>query len=696
MSMEKENDLLPARPPSNRLPFENARASFFKSVLDAIPEFIVYYDDKLNVVWANRAASEDAGMAREEFIGRNLFEAACKLDEPCEDCPVVKGLSSESVEVVESNIHLGRLFYTRCYPVKGNGGNLPGRLLLAQDVSRLRNRYSVTEILNLIFEVFHTPHSLAGICRQIVHMVAERFDYPVGCIALFDHGSTKITSMAEVDLSGKSRTVSEALALPVGLLWSPLRGGRVVNETGLSGMQSPGSSARGGERAQTVLGVPLKVDGAVSGAIILVDFKERLESSLMVDGLQAVANRLGAEIHRKQTEKRLREEQSFTEAVLNNAGPLIMVLDRDGRVVRFNKACERLTGYGYEEVAGRSIFEFLVDSRESGPVRDIFPLSAHKTPPSSFEGHWIGRDGEKRLISWSNSLMRDAEEGNIHIVSIGVDITDRRKAEEEADLRRRQLLQADKMASLGVLASGIAHEVNNPNNFIMMNSPILKQAWRDISPVLEKYYAECGDFALAGMSYAEMRDEVPRLFEGIEAGSERIEKIVATMKNYAKRDAPEIPRPLDMNEVVAAAISLLSHEIKKSTRHLNIEPGEDCVVKGVFQRLEQVVVNLIQNACHSLIDCDKNISIRTFKDRRKREVVLSIVDEGVGIKPEHMNRLFEPFFTTKADAGGTGLGLSVCASIVKEHNGRLQFDSKPGEGTEVRLALPAAGKEKGR
>ena len=672
------------------------RSTFFESILDAIPEFIVYYDDHLNVVWANRSASEDAGLSREDLIGRNLFEAACKLKEPCTDCPVIKGLASETIEVIESNVHLGRLFFTRCYPVRCGNKRIPGRLLLAEDVSHLRNRYSVTEILNFISEIFHAPKELPDIYREIIHSVAQRFDYPVGYITLYDEKRGEMESVGEVDFSGTFSGLLAGRGPSAYFSWGPIKEGRVVNATGLSKIRDFDGSALKDAGAETVLAVPLNVEGSVTGAIILVDFKERLESSLMVDGLQAVASRLGAEIQRKQTEKRLREEQEFTNAVLNNAGPLIMVLDKEGRVVRFNKACERLTGYTYEEVLGKPIFDLLVDSKESGPIRDIFPLSTEKNPPPSFEGYWIGRDGQKRLISWSNSLMGEVTESGIHIVSIGMDITDRRKAEEEADLRRRQLLEADKMASLGVLASGIAHEVNNPNNFIMMNAPILRTAWRDISPILEKYYDECADFSVANMPYSEMRSEIPRLFDGIEAGAERIRKIVMNMKNYARRDIPDRLEPVDMNDAVTAAVSLLSHEIKKSTRSIGVETCERAVVKGNTQRLEQVIVNLIQNACQSLADRSKGISIKVSHDGRRKEVVVSIVDGGVGIKPEHMEHIFEPFFTTKSDMGGTGLGLSVCASIVKEHGGRLEFDSEPGRGTEVRLTLPATGGEKRR
>lgn len=691
--MKKRNVISPPQISSECLEPEG-RSTFFESVLDAIPEFIVYYDDELNVVWANRSASEDAGLSREDLIGRNIFEAACRLKEPCNDCPVIKGLTSETVEVIESNVHLGRLFFTRCYPVSCGNRRIPGRLLLAEDVSHLRNRYSVTEILNFISEIFHAPKDLPDIYREIIRSVAQRFDYPVGYITLYNEKRGEMESVGEVDFSGTFSNLLTGCGPSAYFSWGPVKEGKAVNVAGLSKIRDFEGSALKDAGAESVLAVPLNVEDSVTGAIVLVDFKERLESSLMIDGLQAVASRLGAEIQRKQTEERLREEQNFTNAVLNNAGPLIMVLDKEGRVVRFNKACERLTGYTYEEVLGKPIFDLLVDSKESGPIRDIFPLSTEKIPPLSFEGYWIGRDGQKRLISWSNSLMGEVTESGIHIVSIGMDITDRRRAEEEADLRRRQLLEADKMASLGVLASGIAHEVNNPNNFIMMNAPILRTAWRDISPILEKYYDECADFSVANMPYSEMRSEIPRLFDGIEAGAERIRKIVMNMKNYARRDTPDRPEPVDMNDVVTAAVSLLSHEIKKSTRSIGVETCERAAVRGNTQRLEQVIVNLVQNACQSLPDRSKGVSIKVSHDGRKKEVVVSIVDGGVGIKPEHMDHIFEPFFTTKSDIGGTGLGLSVCASIVKEHGGRLEFDSEPGRGTEVRLTLPAIGEEK--
>jgi polar amino acid transport system substrate-binding protein len=286
--------------------------------------------------------------------------------------------------------------------------------------------------------------------------------------------------------------------------------------------------------------------------------------------------------------------------------------------------------------------------------------------------------------------MGDDKETEIHIVSIGIDITDRKRMEKEAELRRRQLIQADKMASLGILVSGVAHEINNPNNFIMMNAPILRKAWDDIAPILKGYAAERGDFSLAGIPYSEMCGHVPALFDGIQEGAERIRQIVMNLKDYSREDASNITQGVNLNTAVAAALRLLSNQMKQSTDFVSVTYSETLpCVNGSLQRLEQVIINLVQNACQALQTRDKGIEIRTFHDKKNGEVVVRVRDEGIGITEAQMDYIFDPFYTTKRETGGTGLGLSVCAGIVKEHNGRLEFSSKPGVGTTVSLVLPA-------
>ncbi len=662
----------------------------YESILDAMQEKVVYYDDELNVIWANRVAAEFSGLNREEMVGKNFFSVGCQQPEPCEGCPVEKGLSSEYVEVIENNLFIGRLFFTRSMPVFRHGEKMPGRLLVSQDISGLRNRFGVTDILNDISEIFHSPKPLSEMCEEVVKTIASRFEFPAGYITLYDEENREVVNLGEVDFSGKFLPLAKRLPPSKSFTAKVMEEGKIINVTGLSKMEEFAGYALKEAGAETVLAAPLNVEGNTIGGVVLIDDVERLESNLMVEGLQAVANRLGAEINRRQTEKKLKAERNFTMAVLNNAGPLIMVLDLDGHIVRFNRACEKLTGHSFQKAAGRPVWELLSNRGEIDFIRKMFPLTRETASGTSFENRWITGDGQERLISWTNSIMGNQKEKSVHVVCIGIDITDRRKAEEEAELRRRQLLEADKMASLGVLASGVAHEINNPNNFIMMNAPILRTAWSDISPILNRYFDEYGDFTLANIPYSEIREEIPGLFDGIEDGSRRIRQIILNMKDYARKDTLDMNQEVDVGEVVKASLALLSHQIRKSAKSVTIQCPKDLPpVRGNRQRLEQVMVNLIQNACQSLPDREKGISISASFEGKNGEVIVGVADEGTGIRPENLEQIFDPFFTTKTATGGTGLGLSVCQSIVKEHGGRLEFTSEMGKGTNARLSLPA-------
>lgn len=270
------------------------------------------------------------------------------------------------------------------------------------------------------------------------------------------------------------------------------------------------------------------------------------------------------------------------------------------------------------------------------------------------------------------------------------EIEERMRLEELARLNQERLIQADKMIALGVLVSGVAHEINNPNNFIMINAPILQDAWGGITPILDRYYKDAGDFMMAGIPYSEMRGGVPELFSGIIEGSERIMGIVKNLKDFARQETSGKTSPVNLNEVMVSTLKLLSNQIEKSTRRFNKDMAEELPgIMGNFQRIEQVFVNLIINACQALPSPDKGISISTYFDSIQGTSVVEVEDEGVGITPENLKQIFDPFFTTRRDCGGTGLGLSVCAGIVEDHCGELVFTSTPGCGTKARVAFPA-------
>jgi len=264
------------------------------------------------------------------------------------------------------------------------------------------------------------------------------------------------------------------------------------------------------------------------------------------------------------------------------------------------------------------------------------------------------------------------------------------EAQAIAQLGQQQLIQAEKMAALGFLLAGIAHEINNPNGVILLNFPVLMEAYRDAEPILEKQYREHGDFPIAGLPYSKMREEIPEMFDELLGCSRRIKRIVDDLKNFARRDDADLEETLDLNELVRTSLRLVGTMLRDSTHNFNARFGDALPkIKGNGQRIEQVVVNLLMNACQALEDKSQGISVQTSFDAQMGMVEFFVKDEGVGIKPEHIIHLTSPFFTTKREKGGTGLGLSLSERIVAGHGGTLTFASEYGKGTTVRLALPA-------
>jgi polar amino acid transport system substrate-binding protein len=265
------------------------------------------------------------------------------------------------------------------------------------------------------------------------------------------------------------------------------------------------------------------------------------------------------------------------------------------------------------------------------------------------------------------------------------DITDKRLAQIHADA----LARADKMISLGILVSGMAHEINNPNNFIMLNGGIVAEAWQDIIPVLEAHYQAHGDFPMAGINYSVMRDDLPKLMVGIQEGAVRIKRIIDDLTRFSRMEPPDLSQKVDINKVVAAAVSLLGSLIKRSPGCLQVHYDESIpCVYGSSQRIEQVIINLIQNACQALRETSLGVKVTTVRPKDWSGVIIRVEDDGCGISQEHLQHITDPFFTTKRVSGGVGLGLSVSSEIVREHGGELTFSSVFGKGTVATVTLP--------
>lgn len=293
--------------------------------------------------------------------------------------------------------------------------------------------------------------------------------------------------------------------------------------------------------------------------------------------------------------------------------------------------------------------------------------------------------GKKRFYE-ARILARNAHEASVTVR----DLTEQREAERLADIRQQQLLQTDKLATLGIMVSGVAHEINNPNNYILLNGKIIARLWQDVQPWLEQRFKEEGDFNLAGMPYSKAKQKIGLLIDGITDGARRIEEIVSTFKDFARQDSGDLNQEVDLNQVIDTALIILNTMIKKATDRLQVQKAASLpAVRGNAQQLEQVLVNLITNACQALPDKSRVLQIGSSLSDDGKEVVVRVYDEGIGITKENLKHIFDPFFTSKRDAGGTGLGLSIAYRIMENHGGRLEIESKSEQFTEARMILPS-------
>jgi signal transduction histidine kinase len=291
-------------------------------------------------------------------------------------------------------------------------------------------------------------------------------------------------------------------------------------------------------------------------------------------------------------------------------------------------------------------------------------------------------------------LERRVEERTAEVVAVNErlkeEVIERKRHEEEARRHQERLFQAAKMVSLGTLVSGVAHEINNPTTFIMSNAPILQKIWKSVAQILDEYCRKHGDFPVGNLTYMEVRNSIPGLLSGILEGSQRIKRIVSELTDFARQQPEEFMECVDINAVVTSALRLSSNLIKSKTDHFSVEYGRDLpTFRGSSQRIEQVVINLILNACEALRNGDEGISVLTSFDPTSGSIMLEIQDLGIGIGQEDLPHIFDPFFTTKRDVGGTGLGLSISSKIIDDHGGTITFQSCPGGGTAATVMLPA-------
>ncbi len=390
-------------------------------------------------------------------------------------------------------------------------------------------------------------------------------------------------------------------------------------------------------------------------------------------------------LRQEMDERRLAEKQvseskaSLTMAIDGISDPLIM-LDAKLRVIRLNKAAKDYFGLaGFQETIGKLCFEAFYGRSHpcEGCERSFSDIHG-------FSGAYErkGRMDPGRIeqvvvdVVWDKSGAPEAT-----IVRI-VDIT-------QARMMDRQLIQHEKLASLGLLLAGIAHEINNPNNFIFFNIPILRSYLQFLLPIVDEYVSVHPELQAFGRPYSVFREDCFKLLDNMAHGSTRINQIVGNLREFVRERGKGEMRRIDLKQVVEKGISICLGRIRKTVKtfEVNIPEGLPDLVTDPLA-IEQVVVNILINAAQAMDKEDSWVRLTiTGPIEPDGEVIVEVSDNGCGMDADTQKKIFDPFFTTKAVGVGTGLGMSISHRLVTELGGRIDVRSQTGQGSVFQVRL---------
>jgi PAS domain S-box-containing protein len=381
---------------------------------------------------------------------------------------------------------------------------------------------------------------------------------------------------------------------------------------------------------------------------------------------------------RKKSEKELKNQTDLTRAVLEGSRNVVVLMDAEGRVIKFNRAAENITGFSRHELLNKPIWDYVIPEEQQANIKKVFEAlrNGNASIAAHYENHWVTKNGDYRLFEWSNDVIRNAENEITHIVGIGHDITDKRAAEIESQRIARELNQSRKMEALGKITGGIAHDFNNMLAIIIG-------------------YTELALKQLANENKPSVVDNLKQ----VQIASDRAKSLVAKMLAFTRIDQVA-SYPVQLNPLLKENIKLMMSILPSTIKlEVAVEKNIPDIMMDPVQ-LQQIIMNLILNAKDAMDDVGViKISLDYIHAKgqecsschKKIEgdwVELSISDNGKGMSDEVKERVFEPFFTTKELGQGTGMGLSVLHGIVKANAGHIVIDSIRGKGTHFQILFP--------
>jgi PAS domain S-box-containing protein len=382
----------------------------------------------------------------------------------------------------------------------------------------------------------------------------------------------------------------------------------------------------------------------------------------------------------------IQEAEANFRTLAENAQDGILIVRQDGRIAYANRSVEWISGHSLSDLIDRPIQEVVRLNKGSADSDRFWASVSRQTEAKHLECHVMSKGKVLRPVEMtiSNTYWHRIPA----LVVVLRDISERVLREEKERRHQQIMIQADKLTTLGILATAVAHDINNPTQVILTTIRILLRAWNEVHPNLTNNIAGKEQIEIAGFEMNELLDNITGWLADIESNSQRINDYVQSLRSYI-RGQPSTMASVNLSTVVRSAVELMSYHIRRASDRFILRLDDTIPsIRGNPQQLEQVVINLIMNACQSLQDRDAEVEVSTSHNRNSGSVVLTIRDGGCGIPEENMERIMEPFFTTRTETGGTGMGLYIVDSIVKEHRGELSITSSIGRGTTVGVTFP--------
>ncbi len=350
----------------------------------------------------------------------------------------------------------------------------------------------------------------------------------------------------------------------------------------------------------------------------------------------------------------VRRVERHLAGIVDSASDLILSTDRLGKILTWNVAAEKLSGYSALEVRGRPFAELCADADQED-IRGIIARIDTRSRAQIKECPLRTTQSTFILVSWVFAPLPDRSSQTVGVVAVGRDLTERRKFETE-------LFQSQKLAALGVMAGGIAHEIRNPLAICSSVAEFLME--KNCDP---EFRRECAD--------------------KIHRAIQRASAIIENLLRYSHPSVATQPTPVDLVAVIQETLTLLAHHASLQRITTNVSmPADPVIVQGVAGLLQQLFMNLFLNAIAAMPGGGVlNVGVGMAGG----EVHIRVEDTGCGIAKQNIGRLFDPFFTTSPVGKGTGLGLSICYSIAKQHGGSIEVASTEGKGSTFMVRLPS-------